>query len=269
MLAFFFVPVGITIVYSFMTGENWQVSGPFTFDNFTTALTSDVNRTLALNSLITGLTTATVTVAVGLPVAYWLHFSAGRSATPVLSLIVASMFAGYLVRIYAWRTVLGSRGIVNSSLESVGAIDEPLGFLIFSRTAVIIAELHLTLPFAVVILYAAIRPIRNELLEAAEDLGASPSIRWRRVILPLMAAPMANAWMFIFIVGASDFVTPQFLGDIGGQLIGVQVNRLFRAVGDYGKGSALAVLMLLSFAFVYVVIQVGLRALGLRKIDWD
>ena len=125
--------------------------------------------------------TATVTVVLGLPVAYWLQFSAGRMAVPVVSLVVASMFAGYLAQSYAWRTVLGSNGVVNASLERAGLIDEPVGFLIFSRTAVIIAEMHLLLPFAIIILYAAIRSIRSDLLEAAEDLGANPAVRWRRV----------------------------------------------------------------------------------------
>jgi len=268
MLAFFFVPVIIVIAYSFMTGENWQVSGPATLGNYDSALTLGVNRTMAWNSIVTGLLTATITVAVGLPVAYWLHFSAGRWATPVLSLIVASMFAGYLVRIYAWRTVLGSNGIVNASLDRLGLVDEPVGFLIFSRTAVVIAELHLTLPFAVIILYAAIRPIRHDLLEAAEDLGAGPSLRWRRVVLPLMAAPMASAWMFIFIIASSDFVTPQFLGGVQGQLIGVQINRYFRDVGDYGKGAALAILLIVFYALVFAVLQLALRVMKLDRIDW-
>ncbi len=269
MLAFFFAPVVITVVYSFLTGELFQVSRPITLGNYESALTLDVNRTMALNSVIIGVIVATVTVAVGMPVAYWLHFSAGRWATPVISLVVASMFAGYLVRIYAWRTVLGTNGVINSGLSGSGLIDEPLGFLIFSRAAVTIAELHLMLPFAIVMLYAAIRPIRLDHLEAAEDLGSSPSIRWRRLILPLMAAPMASAWMFIFIVSSSDFVTPQFLGGLDGQLIGTQINRYFRESGDYGKGAALAVLMIVFYTVLYLLIQGGLRMAKLNRIEWD
>ena len=186
-----------------------------------------------------------------------------------MSLVVASMFAGYLVRIYAWRTVLGSNGVVNAGLERVGLVDEPLGFLIFSRTAVVIAELHLSLPFAIVILYAAIGPIRPELLEAAEDLGAGPWVRWRQVILPLVASPMANAWMFVFIISSADFVTPQFLGGVSGQLIGSQINRYFREAGDYGKGAALAVLMIVFYAAVFAAIHGGLRMARLHRVDWD
>ncbi|MCY3650336.1 MAG: ABC transporter permease [Acidimicrobiaceae bacterium] len=268
MLVFFVVPIAVVVVYSFLTGELFQIGRPATAVNYESALTLGVNRTMVWNSIVTGTITASVTVAVGLPVAYWLQFSAGRMATSVVSLVVASMFAGYLVRIYAWRTVLGSNGVVNASLERVGLIDEPVGFLIFSRTAVIIAELHLLLPFAIIILYAAIRPVRSELLEAAEDLGAGPAVRWRQVILPLMASPIASAWTFVFIISSADFVTPQFLGGLRGQLIGTQINRYFREAGDYGKGAALAILMILFYAALYALIRLGLRLARLNRVDW-
>jgi len=269
MMAFFFVPVAVVVLYSFLTGDLFTVSRPVTMANYNDVFTIPVHRTLAWNSLIIGTIVATLTAAIGLPVAYWLHFSAGRWATPVLSLIVASMFAGYLVRIYAWRTVLGTNGVVNSSLERLGLIDEPLGFLIFSRTSVTIAELHLMLPFAVVMLFAAIRPIRSDHLEAAEDMGAGPLARWRRVILPLMAAPLATTWTFVFIISSSDFVTPQFLGGVRGQLIGTQVNRYFRESGDYGRGAALAIVMILFYVMLWFAIQGALKLARLNRIEWD
>lgn len=268
MVVFFFVPVAVVFVYSFLHGEFYQVEGPATIDNYDNALSAPLHHTLAWNSFVIGFLISSLAVTIGLGVAYWLHFSAGRLATPVLSLVAASMFASYLVRIYAWRTVLGSNGIVNSTLERIGLIDEPLGFLIFNRLAVVLAGLHLTLPLAILILYAAIRPIRTDDMWAAEDLGATPLTRWRFVVVPLMAAPMANAWMFIFIISSSDFVTPQFLGGRSGQLIGVQVNRYFREAGDYGKGAALVVVMIAAYALIFAVLQGLLRLVRLHKVDW-
>lgn len=268
MVLFFFVPIVIVAVYSFLTGEFFQVGRPITADNWDNVATLPLLRTLAWNSIVIGVITASISVVIGLIVAYWLHFAAGQLATPVLALIIASMFAGYLVRIYAWRTVLGSNGVLNESLDRLGFIDEPLGFLLFNRFSVAVAEVHLTLPLAVVILYAAIRPIRTDLLWAAEDLGATPVVRWRSLVLPLMAAPMANAWMFIFIIGSSDFVTPQFLGGKEGQLIGNQVNRYFRDVGDYGKGAALVVAMMIFYVVIYGLIQLSLRSARLHQVDF-
>jgi len=268
MLIFFFAPIVVIAIFSFQTGENFVIGEPWTTGNYDSALTLGVNRTMAWNSIVTGFLTAGVTVGLGLPIAHWLRFSAGRWATPVLSLVVASMFAGYLVRIYAWRTILGRNGVLNSALESANVIDEPLEFLIFNRTSVIIAELHLALPFAIVILYAAMRPIRPDLLEAADDLGAGPIVQWTKVVLPLMAAPMASAWMFVFIISSSDFVTPQFLGGPRGQLLGTQINRYFREAGAYGKGGALAIVMILFYALLYVGIQLILRKLKLNRVEW-
>lgn len=268
MVVFFLIPVVVVLFYSFLHGELWQVSGPATLGNYDNALSSPLHRTLAWNSIVIGLVVSSLAVVIGLAVAHWLHFSAGRLATPVLSLVVASMFASYLVRIYAWRSVLGSNGIVNTTLERVGLIDEPLGFLIFNRLAVVLAGLHITLPLAILILYAAIRPIRADDLWAAEDLGSNPVTRWRLVVVPLMAAPMVNVGMLIFIISSSDFVTPQFLGGTSGQLIGVQVNRYFRAAGDYGKGAALVVLMIAFYAVVYAVLQGILRLARVHKVDW-
>ena len=269
MLLFFFVPIGIVVVYSFLTGEFFQVSRPVTMDNFENVVSLGIHRTMAWNSIVIGTIVATIAVGLGLAVATWLHFSAGRLAMPVLALIIASMFAGYLVRIYAWRTILGTNGVINSSLREAKVIDGTLEFLIFNRLAVILAELHLTLPLAVVILYAAIQPITTDLLWASEDLGAGPSTRWKRVLIPLMAAPMANAWMFLFIIGSSDFVTPQFLGGVRGQLIGVQVNRYFRDVGNYSRGAALVIAMMLFYAILYGVIQLLLRSVRLHRVDWS
>src|SRR5829696_2800406 len=131
MVAFFVLPLVVFAFYSFLTNAFYDVAFPLTTDAYEAAITSPLNRTLAWNSVSVGVTTAVVTVAIGLPVAYWLRFVAGRSRVAVLFLITSSMFASYLVRIYAWRTILGSRGLVNSTLDRVGLIDEPLSFLLY------------------------------------------------------------------------------------------------------------------------------------------
>src|SRR4030095_13132599 len=104
-----------------------------TLEAYQDALTTDVNRTLAVNSLVVGLCAAAATVAIGLPIAYWLRFAAGRWQVLVLFLITATFFASYLVRIYAWRSILGENRVLNSGLNRLGVLDEPLGFLLYNR----------------------------------------------------------------------------------------------------------------------------------------
>jgi spermidine/putrescine transport system permease protein len=266
LLAFFAVPLVVFAVYSFLTNELYAVGLPFTLDGYEDALTSELNRTLARNSVAVGLTTSVVTVVVGMPIAFWLRFVARRSRLAVLFLITASMFASYLVRIYAWRTVLGSRGLINSALSSAGLIDQPLGFLLYSRFAVVVALVHIFLPYVVLVLYAGMGPLGEGLLEAAQDLGASSSLLWRRVIVPIMAAPAFSAGMFVFILAAADYVTPQFLGGKDGLTLGVQIQQNFIAVGNWPLAAATSFLMLLAFVLLFALGSFVLRRLRLNDI---
>ncbi len=266
LLAFFAAPLIVFLVYSFLTNELYAVGLPFTLDAYADALTSQLNRTLAQNSLVVGLLTAATTVIVGLPIAYWLRFVARRSRLAVLFLITASMFASYLVRIYAWRTVLGSRGLINSTLERAGLIDEPLGFLLYSRFAVVVALVHIFLPYVVLVLFAGMGPVSEGLLESARDLGANASLLWRRVLLPIMAAPAFSAFVFVFILSSADYVTPQFLGGKDGVTLGVQIQQNFIAVGNWPVAAATSFLMLLAFVAVYAIGSLALRRLRLHDI---
>ncbi len=266
MAVFFLAPIAIFVGYSFLTAQLYDVSRPFTLDAYSAASESQLNRTLARNSITIGLLSAVFSVALALPVAYWLRYASGRRRMIVLFLISASMFASYLVRIYAWRTMLGENGVVNSALESIGVIDEPLGFLIFNRFAVTVALVHIFLPYAVLVLFAGFQPIRPGLLEAAQDLGAGAALRWRRVILPLVAAPALSAFLFVFVLSASDYVTPQFVGGSSGVMLGVQVQANFTTVGNYPLGAATALLMLAAFVALYFAMRVALRLARLDRV---
>lgn len=266
LVAFFLVPLLVFAVYSVLTAGLYSVSGPFTLDAYGEAVASRVNRTLAANSAVIGLVTAAVTVAVALPIAYWLRRSARRWRIPVLFLIIASMFASYLVRIYAWRTVLGSNGLINDGLRRLGLIEEPLDFLLYSRFAVTVALVHIFLPYVVLVIYAAMAPLGAGLFEAAQDLGADSRKLWRRVIVPLMAAPATSAFLFVFILSASDYVTPQFLGGASGVTLGVQVQVNFRTLGNYPVAAATSFLMMAAFLACYLLSSLVLRALRLHDI---
>jgi spermidine/putrescine transport system permease protein len=247
MLVFFVAPLGAFAVYSFLTAGLFRVSG-----------------TLALNSFVVGVLAAAVTVAVSLPIAYWLRYAAGRWQLLVLFLITATLFASYLVRIYAWRSILGENGLLNSGLERLGLIDEPLGFILYNRFSVTVALVHIYLPYVVLVLFAGFGPIAPALLESAQDLGADAITRWRRVVLPLIAAPAATAFLFVFILSAADYVTPQFLGGTNGAMLGVRIQANFTSVGNWPLGAATSFLMLAAFVVCY-----GLTALGLRLLRLD
>ena len=266
MLVLFVAPLATFFLYSFLTAKLYAVAGPPTTEAYRDAFTTDVNRTLAVNSLVVGLCVAVSTVAIDLPIAYWLRFAAGRWQVLVLFLITATFFASYLVRIYAWRSILGENGLLNSGLERLGLIDSPLGFLLYNRFSVTVALVHIFLPYVVLVLYAGFRPVSPALVEAAQDLGANAPTRWRRVILPLVAAPAATSFVLVFVLSASDYFTPQFLGGTDGALLGVRIQAALTGLGNWPLGAALSFLMLAAFLLCYGLTLLALRVARLHRI---
>lgn len=266
LILFFVIPLAVFLAYSFMTAKLYDVSLPLTVEAYWDALTTEVNRTLAVNSIVVGLLTGFATVAIGLPIAYWLRFAAGRWQVLVLFLITATFFASYLVRIYAWRSILGENGLLNSGLERLGLIEGPLGFLLYNRFSVTVALVHIFLPYVVLVLYAGFRPVSPALVESAQDLGANALVRWQRVVLPLVAAPAVTSFALVFILSASDYVTPQFLGGTDGAMLGVRVQAALTGTGNWPLGAALSFLMLAFFVATYTLFLLLLRALRLDRI---
>ncbi len=270
LLVFFAIPVGVFFVYSFLTGVTFSFSAdtPFTLDNYVDVFEAPSTGSLIVNSAIVGLSVGVVCLLIGVPFAYWVRYHSGRLQRLVLLAVIGAMFASYLVRIYAWRTMLGSDGVINTALESLGAIDQPLGFLVFSRFAVVVAIVHILLPFVILILYAGFRPLEPRYFEASEDLGASAIQRWRRMVLPLIAVPMMSAFMLCFVVASADYVTPQFLGGPQSSMVGVQIQNYFKAQGDYPLGAALAIVVVFGYFVVQAVILFAMRLLGVRRVEW-
>lgn len=125
-----------------------------------------------------------------------------------------------------------------------------------------IALVHILLPYVVLVLFAGFRLLPESLLEAAQDLGAGAVQRWRRVILPAMAEAAASAFLFVFVIAASDYVAPQFLGGRGDSMLGVRIEQDVMAVGNWPRAAATAFLMVLVFLLLAALVAAGLRLRG-------
>jgi spermidine/putrescine transport system permease protein len=268
LLVFLVVPVVVLLAYSFLTAGFFTVTGPLTFDNYKQALESHLTWELGRNSLVVGAVTALISVAIAIPIAYWMRYHAGRWQMPIMFLIALSMFASYLVRIYAWRTILGTHGVLNTVLMDIGIISHPSSLFIFNQAAIVIAMVHISVPYVMLVMFAAFRPIEPRYLEAARDLGGGAFQRWRRVIMPLIAGPAISSFIFIFVLASADFVTPQFLGGPGDAMLGLNISAEFVASGNWALGAALSGLMLAAYAICFAVAAIGLRLAGLSKIRW-
>ena len=264
LLVLFVAPVAVFVVYSFLEGGTYQVTSTPTLENYREVLVDPSTWRLTSNALITGLLTGALCLLFGVPLAYVIRFKAGRLEYALLFLVVVQLFVSYLVRIYAWRAILAQRGAIAPLLEVVGI--QP-GSLLYSRVAVVIALVHIFVPYVALVTYAALRNVPPSLLELSADLCANSYRRWTRVVIPLAAPAMVTGFLYTFVLAASDYVTPQFLGGIEGSMVGLRIQQSFTQFGDYPLGAATSVLLLVIFFVAYLALNAMLRIAGLHDVE--
>lgn len=258
LLIFFVAPSLLLLLYSVWTAGDFTVSPEFTLENYRRALHAEAFYQATWTGFKNGLCTAFVCVVTAFPVAYYIVYRAKTNL--IFYAILLSWFSSYLVRVYAWRTILGTNGLINSTLMNLGVIDEPLRFLLFSPFATTITLIHIMYPFALLLLVSALRDIKRDYLDAARDLGATSAQMLARVILPMSHKGLVGAFMFTFILSAGDYITPQLLGGGEGVTSGLLIANQFRSAGNWPLGAAMAFLLLCVFATSYVLFVVILRA---------
>lgn len=206
---------------------------------------------------------AVVATAAAFPLAYFLAFRAGRRAPLYLILLLVPFWTSYLLRVMAWKLMLGNEGVVNSALLGLGLVDEPLDALLYNRNAVVITLIYVWIPFATLPILAALGRIDIRLHDAAADLYASPWQQLRRVTLPLAVPGLAAAFLMVFIPTVGEYVTPLLVGGTGGSMYGNIVQDFFVRAANWPLGSALSVIML---AVTLVLVVVGLRIVKPRRL---
>jgi spermidine/putrescine transport system permease protein len=258
MLVFFIVPIGIFFVYSFWTVRQWNIVREWNLDNYVEVLTSPVYTKLMLRSISVGLRTAILSVLVVYPLAYTMVFKFEKYRDLILFLLAISLFSNYLVRIYAWRSILSSNGFFNYIFMMIGLSSQPEPYLLYSPKGVILILLNVYIPFATLPIYSALLNVERDLIDAATDLGAGPLRTFREVTLPLSMPGVVVAFLFIFLLSAGDFVTPELIGGKNGMMIGNAVATQFGMVSNWPLGSAMVFTLILMF----VAILAGLLLLS-------
>ena len=183
-------------------------------------------------------------LVVGVPLAYVMAFKAGRFELPLLLGLVVLDGLNPVVRIYAWRMLLGRNGIINGSLEWAGIIDKPIDALLFNNSAVIVVLSTSWITYTVIPIYASMKAIDANLFQAAADLGAGWWTILRRILLPLAAPGIFVAILLVYIPLFTDFATPTMVGGTSGYMLGQAVNDLILARGDLASGAALSFILL-------------------------
>jgi spermidine/putrescine transport system permease protein len=179
------------------------------------------------------------------PLAYFLALSGSRRKYVLLLLLIAPFVTSYLLRVLAWKVILGNEGVINSFLAWTGLHSQPFSFLLYSRFAVMLVRGYIWLPFVALPIFVTLESLDRRLLEAASDLGASRLQAFVRVTLPLSLPGVAAAFLFVFIPTVGEFVTPSLVGGTSGYMYGQQIVTLFQTgFPDWETGSALALFLI-------------------------
>jgi spermidine/putrescine transport system permease protein len=186
-------------------------------------------------------------VIIAFPIAYYLAFGIKKSKYTWLLIIITPFLTSYLLRIFAWKIILGDQGLVNSALFELGVRDpdNPLSFLLYSQFTVILVLLYAWVPFIVLPIFIALENMDRRLLEAGTDLGASRLQTFRKVTLPMAAPGVVAAFLFVFIPSIGEYITPALVGGTNGYMFGQAIAAQF--VGgalDWQTGSVLALFLL-------------------------
>ena len=237
----FVLPFIYFFLVSFWSVKLYKVTPDFTLANYVKALTGYTD--IGLFTIWMSLVTAALTTLLGFIYSYIARFKAGNWQAPLLFIAMITLFGGYLMKIYAWKTILGNEGLLNTALINLGLVDGPIHALLYSPAAVVITLIHFILPFAVLPIYGSMRGIRDIEVEAARDLGARPHEVMTGIIIPRCRAGLITAFTFSFLVAAGDYVTPLLVGGkitMIGNLIAPQFGTYF----NWPLGSAMSFLVL-------------------------
>jgi spermidine/putrescine transport system permease protein len=200
-----------------------------------------------------------VTVLLAYPMAYFVAFRVDRSKFIWLILLTIPFWTSYLLRVFAWKIILGYNGVINSGLMSLGVIHQPLEFLLYNPIAVVITLAHAWAAFAILPIYVSLEKLDRSLLEAAADLGDGPVRRFFRITLPLSLPGVIGAAVLIFVPTTGDYVTPTLVGGTGGVMIANIIEVQFTKVGNWPLGAALALASMAAVAVVTVLTVQALR----------
>ncbi|MGD9744157.1 MAG: ABC transporter permease [Dongiaceae bacterium] len=265
MIAMLVVPLGTLALQSFWTQIYFKLDHSFTLNNYLQIFDfrqNPIYLVLLFRSIIMSLMVTFFVVITAYPMAYFLAFKVQRHKLVWLILITVPFWTSYLLRVFAWKIILGFQGVINSGLISLGLIDQPLEFLLYNQTSVVITLTHAWAAFAILPIYVSLEKIDRSLLEAATDLGDTPRERFWRVTFPLSMPGVVAAGLLVFIPTVGDYVTPNVVGGTSGIMIGNIIQSLFGKANNAPLGSAVSIVMM---AAITLLVCAFLMLIGRRR----
>ena len=240
------LPVFTLVTYSFWSQTYVYIDETFTLKNYEAFFSKWVYGKVLLRSIWMSMTVTVITILLAYPVAYFLAFRVTKNKMTWLILINIPFVTSYLLRVLAWKIMLGNNGVINGTLEGLGFIQEPLEYLLYSRFAVVLTLAHAWAAFAILPIFVSLQKIDRSLFEAAADLGDGPVRRFFRITLPLSMPGVIAAAIIEFIPTVGDYITPIMVGGPKGIMIGQIVASQFGAANNWPLGAALTIIIMIT-----------------------
>lgn len=242
---FLLLPYALMFAHSFWSVREGFLVHQWSLQNYRTILANPLYPSVLLRTARIAASVTLCSVLLGYPLAYYLSFQAGPRKDLLYQLVIVPLWVSYLVRGYAWKTILGSEGVLNGLLQYLHVTREPVGFFLYSPFAVVLMLTHIYTPFVFLPIYASMEHIPRSLIEASQDLGAGPRATLLRVVLPLSMPGLLAGATFAFVLTLGDFLAPLLVGGPTATMIANVVQSLFGAAYDWPLGAAISVCILL------------------------
>src|ERR1700756_5763935 len=238
---FLLLPYALMFAHSFWLVRDGLLVHEWNLQNYAKLFRNPVYVEVLLRTMRIAASVTLFSLLLGYPLAYFMSFRAGIRKELLYQLVIVPLWVSYLVRGYAWKTILGSDGVLNGFLQYLHITPEPVSFFLYSPFAVVLMLTHIYTPFVFLPIYAALEHIPRPLLEASQDLGAGSVQTFWRVILPLSMPGLLAGATFAFVLSLGDFLAPLLVGGPSGTMIANVVQSLFGAAFDWPLGAAISV----------------------------
>jgi len=249
------VPLIFTFTMSFYSSKGLVIEKILTLKNYKLFFTDPVYSRILFKSLRLALSVSVLSIAMAYPLAYMVSFKMARGRNLLFMMCIIPLWVSYLVRIIAWRSILGNRGVINSALMTIGIIQEPLRIFLYNRFAIAVTLTYICIPFVFIPVYTALEKIPRNILNAANDLGANELHSFLNVVLPLSLPGLITGFIFSFIIALGDYIIPLQLGGTQGIMFGNLIWSQFGFAFNWPFGAALGFIL-----FVISVTILGLTA---------
>jgi spermidine/putrescine transport system permease protein len=261
LIFFFTIPLVIILIYSFLDrGKFGGVVWEFQFENYV-RFADQLYIRIFIRSFFIALITTVICLLIGYPMAYWMANQPPKKRNTYLLLIMVPFWTNFVVRTYAWRMLLARQGQINQLLITLKLINEGNApTYLNTNGAVVIGLIYVWVVAMVLACYASISGLDRSLLEAAQDLFASPVRTFLRVTLPLTLPGIVSGSILVFVPSFGAFVTPDMLGGGKADMIGNLISQQFGEASDWPFGSAISAILMIVMLFGTVLYFRSLRS---------